>query len=165
MHLNHLVRHRTAFILFILFLTVGCDQLTKFIAEKYLDHAPASDYLGGFFRLELVQNPGAFLSLGAKLSDSMRFWILTVAVAFSLVAIAVLLTRKRSTLTFTTGFSLVLGGGIGNLIDRIEHGSVTDFLNIGIGSLRTGIFNIADVAIMVGIGFVALDLFQNPKDC
>lgn len=60
-------------------------------------------------------------------------------------------------------WSLVLSGGIGNLLDRLLHdGRVIDFMNVGIGSLRTGIFNVADVCIMIGISLVVLDVLQRP---
>ncbi len=61
-------------------------------------------------------------------------------------------------------WSLVLSGGIGNLLDRLLHdGRVIDFMNVGIGSLRTGIFNVADVCIMIGISLVVLDVLQRPR--
>ncbi|HEX8522706.1 MAG TPA: signal peptidase II, partial [Tepidisphaeraceae bacterium] len=54
------------------------------------------------------------------------------------------------------GLTLVAAGGVSNLADRIAHGSVIDFLNVGIGSLRTGIFNLADMAIMAGMAMLLL---------
>ena len=54
----------------------------------------------------------------------------------------------------TAGLTLLIAGGLGNLIDRLVYGYVTDFLNVGIGSLRTGIFNVADMAIMLGVGLL-----------
>ncbi len=84
-------------------------------------------------RLQLTENAGAFLSLGASLSNDLRF-------ALFIAAIGVLLMGL-----------LIAGGGTSNLFDRIIHnGRVTDFINVGIGSLRTGIFNFADMAIMAG---------------
>ena len=61
-------------------------------------------------------------------------------------------------------WSLVLSGGIGNLLDRLFHeGRVIDFMNIGIGSLRTGIFNVADVCITIGISLLVFELLQRPR--
>jgi signal peptidase II len=57
----------------------------------------------------------------------------------------------------TVGAALICSGGLGNLIDRLTHGGyVTDFLNVGIGPLRTGIFNVADFALLVGLGIIVL---------
>ena len=56
---------------------------------------------------------------------------------------------------------LFVGGGVSNLLDRIIHGAAVDFMNVGIGPLRTGIFNVAAVAIMLGVGIVLLETFQS----
>lgn len=82
-----------------------------------------------------------------------------------LAGLLVYLLRKNDLDSVTLiGCSLILAGGIGNLIDRVVfNGVVTDFLNIGIGSLRTGIFNIADVVIMLGVGLVIYRSFSERK--
>lgn len=126
------------------------------------DHAPRI-YFGDFFRLEYAENPGAFLSLGAQLSADTRFWVFAVAVGAFLIAAGWVLFRERK-LDVTTAFSLsvIVGGGIGNLIDRAtraNHG-VVDFLNLGLGNFRTGIFNIADMAIMLGVILLAWKSFR-----
>ena len=59
------------------------------------------------------------------------------------------------------GVALFVRGGVSNLLDRIIHGAVVDFMNVGIGPLRTGIFNVADMAIMLGVGIVLLETFQS----
>ena len=62
------------------------------------------------------------------------------------------------------GLSFIIGGGIGNIYDRIVHGSVTDFLHIDLGLFRTGIFNMADVSIMVGMGIVLFSMWRANKE-
>src|SRR5687768_7175296 len=86
------------------------------------------------------------------MSSSARFWILTVANSALIVGLLiVLITRWRMSSLQFTGLALMVGGGLGNLIDRlINDGRVVDFLNVGIGPLRTGIFNVADLAITAG---------------
>jgi signal peptidase II len=132
---------------------VGCDQATKAIARTYLPDSPFHSYLGDMFRLQYSHNPGAFLNLGAALPDTARFWIFTLLIGGFLAGLLVYLLRKHDLdKTTVIAYSLILAGGLGNLIDRVAfNGMVTDFLNIGIGGLRTGIFNIADVAITAGV--------------
>jgi signal peptidase II len=109
-------------------------------------------YLGDTLRLQLTYNRGAFLSLGHSLPDVLRHSIFTVGICFILIgALAFALLSKSGAFSEVLAISLFIAGGVGNLIDRIVHnGSVVDFLNVGIGPVRTGIFNVADVFIMGG---------------
>ncbi len=140
------------------------DQGTKSLARQWLmGHAPII-YLDDFFRFEYAENSGAFLSLGAGLPDSVRFWLLTVAVgAFLVFATYILLTDPKITRITVWSLSLMVSGGFSNLLDRMfrTEGRVVDFMNMGIGNLRTGIFNVADMAIMAGL---ALFLFEIVRD-
>ena len=148
---------RTSFIFFVLFSCVGCDQVTKDIARQSLAGHGKVSLLGDTLRLTYTENPGAFLSLGAHIPDHYRYLVFTCLVGLFLAGLFIYLLKSRQ-LNNSTAFalSLTLGGGIGNLIDRIlHHGRVIDFLNLGVGSLRTGIFNVADIAITVGVGWLA----------
>jgi signal peptidase II len=131
---------------------VGCDQASKSAARSMLATGDAQSYLGDSLRLQLVENPGSFLSLGASLPEHFRFALFTAAVSALLIAlVGASLFARRLERWRVVALALVAGGGISNLIDRVMfHGRVTDFLNVGIGSLRSGIFNIADMAIMAG---------------
>ena len=135
---------------------VGCDQVTKGIARASLAGSPGYSFLGDLLRLQYSENHGAFLSLGASLPPAARFWLFTGAIGLVLLGLLVYsLYKPGISRAHGAALALVLGGGIGNLIDRIAfNGGVTDFLNIGIGSLRTGIFNVADIAIMAGVGML-----------
>jgi signal peptidase II len=119
-----------------------------------MSSSPPASYLGGFFRLQYAENTGGFLSFGSALPSSLRFWVLTILTGIALTGMfAVLVVHRSLGPGDLTGLSLMISGGLGNLIDRmLHHGAVIDFMNIGVGSLRTGIFNIADVTIMVGTG-------------
>lgn len=150
---------RIGVLLFVLFVSVGCDQGTKLVAQRYLSPQPRS-YVYDLFRLQFAQNNGAFLSLGALLPEPLRFWVFTVLVALILFGLLIftLRTASKSSLTLLIALALILGGGIGNLLDRVLHnGLVVDFMNIGIGPLRTGIFNVADMTLMAGIALLALN--------
>jgi signal peptidase II len=132
--------------------TVGCDQITKIVARDALSSSRSFRYLNSSVILEHAENPGAFMSLGASLHEEVRFWIFTWAVAIFLTGALILLLRTKNMgnwATFAT--TLLVGGGVGNLIDRLHRGTVTDFINLGVGSWRTGIFNIADMAIVAGV--------------
>jgi signal peptidase II len=149
------MNHRTGkftLIGLILFGSVGCDQATKLVARRQLADQGTLSYLGDTVRLTLVENHGAFLGLGSTLPGYVRTLLFTGLVGVFLAAFLYWLIRTStiSRLALLSS-SLLVGGGIGNLIDRIAFGGgVTDFLNLGIGWLRTGIFNVADVWIMVG---------------
>lgn len=136
---------------------VGCDQLTKGVVRANVGLGEGASYLGDTVRLTHVENPGAFLSLGESLPDDVRSAIFIVAVG--LISFGALLAAffvRNLTRMQIMALSLIASGGIGNWIDRLTNdGRVTDFLNVGVGSLRTGIFNVADMVLLVGIGLYA----------
>jgi signal peptidase II len=131
---------------------IGCDQATKHIAKSSLASLPPQSYFNDFLRLQYAENPGGMMSFGAELPESVRFWFLTVFVGLLLVGILLyLLASRRVTPMQTTALSFVVAGGFSNLLDRLLHdGHVIDFLNVGLGSVRTAIFNLADVIILLG---------------
>lgn len=141
---------------------MGCDQATKLLAQVTLKEAPALVFWDNFLRLEYAENRGAFLSLGANLSDHYRWLLLTVVASAVLIALAIYLCLHRELRqSEILGYSLILAGGVSNMMDRITTGFVVDFLNIGIGTVRTGIFNVADVSIMAGLLIVVAAHWQN----
>ena len=143
---------RRFLVLVVVAATVVFDQLSKIMATRLLAGAPPRAYVSSLFVLEYAENPGAILSLGGALSPQARFWIFTVVVAalltFMLVAA---LGSFRLTVGEIVGLALIAGGGFSNLGDRLfNHGLVIDFMNMGMGRLRTGVFNLADLAIVAG---------------
>ena len=135
---------------------IGCDQVSKGAAQEHLvGHEPLW-FLGGMVRLTYVENPGGFLSLGAELPPQVRFWVFGVATALMLALLsAIVVSDQSNPPVFLLGIAMILGGGIGNLLDRLGSGVVRDFVNVGIGPIRTGVFNVADLAIMAGAAIVA----------
>lgn len=131
---------------------IGCDQVTKKIATESLQDRPAQTFLRDTIRLEYALNPGGFLSLGSNLPAQIRYWLfISVDLVFMLLIAGFLLVRWKARLTVFTSLVCLLAGGIGNLIDRAtQNGLVTDFMNVGIGPVRSGIFNVADVALVFG---------------
>ena len=155
---------RTALIVLIVLMNIGCDQATKQLAREQLLSAEPASYLGDFFRLSYVENKGAFLSLGAGLSDQLRYWALLILPLALLVGLLLYtLFSKNVNRWQAIAFSFIIGGGISNVYDRILYGQVVDFMNMGLGSLRTGIFNFADVSIMVGLGIMLPMIFSKDK--
>src|ERR1039457_7046795 len=144
---------------------VGCDQVTKYIARQELSNSEPITYLNNIFRLQYAENPGAFLSLGAGSSENIRFWIFTLISGLFLAGMLVyLVASSKSTTAHIIALSLMVGGGAGNLIDRIfNHGRVIDFMILGIGPLRTGVFNVADSAISRGVIWLCVISFKNSK--
>ena len=139
------------FAIFLMLVTAGCDRVTKHIATATLSGATAKSYLADTLRLEYAENSGAFLSLGSGLPDWIRTGVLTIGAGFAVVAVAIAAVKLRWTGAAFTGAMLFVSGGASNLADRISRGSVVDFLNFGFGTLRTGIFNIADVGLIAGV--------------
>ena len=146
-------------LLFVLFACVACDQGTKSIAQNHLSTTEPIILLNGMVRLQLMENPGAFLSLGAALPPVAQFWIFTILVGAALVGAAIYLVREAHRIAAVTliAIALLLGGGIGNLIDRLVYGHVVDFLLFYWQGYIFPAFNLADCAITVGAAMIVLD--------
>lgn len=145
----------------IIFLNIGCDQKTKQLAKQQLENAADISYLNDFFKLTYVENTGAFLSLGSTLSGKVRHWALKVFPVILLFGLLLytLFSKKLDNWSIIA-FSFILGGGISNIYDRLLYNGVIDFMNMGFGNLRTGIFNFADVSIMIGLFMMLPTLFK-----
>jgi signal peptidase II len=133
---------------------ISCDQVTKKLAKTHLADQQPSSYFHDFFRLEYVENTGAALSLGAGLPQPYNFILLSVIPLLLLLALFfyTLTNIKKFKLVLLLSFALIFAGGIGNIINRIFNDRhVTDFMNMGIENLRTGIFNVADICITAGV--------------
>jgi signal peptidase II len=135
---------------------IGCDRATKQMAAIALAGTPRLSFLADTVRIEYAENPGGFLSAGAHLPPAARTGLFVVGNGLALVLVVAVAIRRRWKGWPLAGLCLFIAGGASNWIDRAAHGSVIDFINVGVGPLRTGIFNIADVAIMLGIAIVVL---------
>lgn len=153
-----------AFLLLIVALNLGCDQVSKVIARKNIEPYEQITIIKDRFILTKVENTGAFLSAGSNLPEFVRIIVLTVLPILVLgYGFWFLYTNKNLPRLMQIGICFLVGGGIGNIYDRIVYGSVTDFLFMDFILFRTGIFNMADVSIMVGIGLLLLQNFIGPK--
>lgn len=144
---------------------IGCDQASKRVAAEVLKGTETLSFLGDSFRLTYAENRGAFLGLGGGWPEPVRWLVFTAAalgvVVVSLGWVVTQLRRQRYNSLAVWAMVLIAAGGMGNLVDRIvREGRVIDFMNLGLGPVRTGIFNVADVQIMVGLGLL---LLRRPK--
>ena len=158
-------RTRLSLLIAVLIIAVACDQFTKAIAQHELQLGAMHSYLGDTVRLQLAHNYGAFLGLGASLSAEWRQGLWSIGVAVVLLGLLGYAIFARSLDRPTLiALSLIVAGGGSNLYDRIVFGGyVIDFLNVGIGPLRTGIFNVADMGIMAGAFIMLWVAMRGPR--
>lgn len=143
----------------LLALCVVCDRAAKDAAES-LRGRPPVEIAGGIITLSYAENSGALMSIGAGLPEKTRFLIFTAGVGVLLAGITgVLMFASGLPKALVIAFSLILAGGGSNLFDRISNdGRVVDFIMLGAGVFRTGIFNLADVAIVLGASVLLLTM-------
>ena len=142
---------------------ISWDRASKDLAKEYLRGRPIRTFLHDSVRLEYVENTGAAMSLGDNLDPHISFWllgILPLTILMILFGYVVVHARhiRRSRLV---ALSLIFAGGMGNIVDRLffdRH--VTDFMNVGLLSLRSGIFNFADVWITTGVIWIAIEALK-----
>jgi len=142
----------------ILVACVGCDHASKQVAASLLADSAGLELAGGVLRFQLASNPGAFLSLGAGLAEALRSFLLMglVPVLIGLVCLY-FATSAGVSRAQLAALAVLSGGGFGNWLDRVLHdGAVTDFVSVGIGRFRTGIFNLADLAVVAGVVWLLL---------
>ncbi|NKB90530.1 MAG: signal peptidase II [Acidobacteria bacterium] len=142
--------------------TIGCDHATKHVATSALAGRPSQSFLQDTVRLTFAENTGGFLGLGSGLPVEVRTVLFVIAPALMLVILIAAGRGEKFNEITALGWTLFVAGGASNLISRVVAGSVVDFLNVGIGPVRTGVFNVADVAIMCGAGLVVLGQRNKP---
>ena len=149
---------RNLIILLIVIANVGCDQFSKKMVRNSVAPGDHIEIINQNFLLMNVENDGAFLSWGTDFPPLLKNILLLGLPLLMLIGVLVYLLFQTNLSKLTlVGWSFVIGGGIGNMYDRIKFGSVTDFLFIDLGGVcKTGVFNMADVSIMVGMGFLIL---------
>lgn len=146
-------------------LVVMLDRLTKWAVSQRISLHDSVDVVPGMFRITHVQNQGAAFGL---FSDSPSEWKVTMLILFSIAALAVvstLLWKNGNALNATAiALSLVFGGALGNLWDRVSNGRVVDFLDFYLGSHHWPAFNLADGAIVIGAVLLLSEIFMAPQE-
>jgi len=148
-------------ILATLLFTIYSDQYTKSIAKSYLAGQESIPVNSGIIVFSYVENNAGFLGILQEVPEYIQFFLLNICVSLILLyCLYYLFFRDNHTILRTLALSTLTGGGISNLVDRIlNDGRVIDFLQVGIGPVKTGIFNLADLYILTGsflIGFLVL---------
>lgn len=138
------------------------DQATKFAVLRSFAFAERVPVIAGFFDLTLVYNTGAAFSILAAAGGWQRWLFTGIGIAASLF-IVWLLHRHGSQRLFATGLALIMGGAIGNVIDRLLHGKVVDFLLLHWDRFYWPAFNVADSAITVGAALLIVDEFRRVR--
>ncbi len=139
------------------------DQCTKHFVDTHIRRHEIITVIPGFFNLTNVRNPGAAFGI---LSDMHGMWRSLFFISVTLAALVVIaaLIRKTHERLLVLAFSLIAGGAIGNVIDRVRYGEVVDFIQWYVKSYYWPSFNVADSAISIGVALLAVDmLFRTPR--
>lgn len=151
-------------ILVIVMFNIGCDQITKSIVRGHVQSNANIKVITDKITLTNVENSGAFLSVGDSLHSGIKFvLLLLLPLVVLLMGVYFVMTRKNLSPLLIFGICCVIGGGAGNLYDRIIYGSVTDFIHIDFVIFQTGVFNAADLSIMLGMLLIMVDSFSRRK--
>jgi len=158
-------KNRTLFIVLLIIFNIVIDQISKFWVRANVLAGSKSEIIGEYLTLHNVENKGAFLGLGSDFSPVLKIILLNVLPVVVLTLVLFHIFRDKTLDKFSLiGFCCIIGGGMANLYDRILYGQVTDFWHIDLGGIfRTGIFNVADLSVMVGMGLLILGNFSKKK--
>ncbi len=149
--------------LWLAFLSLGLDQASKIAIDKTFQLYESIAILPSFFNLTYVHNTGAAFSFLSEAGGWQRWFFAALAIIMSVI-MTIWLTKLKENETLLAGaLSLILGGAIGNLIDRLFYGYVIDFLDVYYGTYHWPAFNIADSAITIGVALMLVDSFKNKQ--
>ena len=152
------------YIVLLVLLNIGCDQISKNMVRKNVEYQEHISLINDNFILTKVENEGAMLGFGSELSPILKLVFLkSVPIIVLLILLYRILQKPKMNKWLVFAFACVIGGGIGNLIDRIVHGQVTDFFLIDLGFFKTGIFNMADVSVTMGALMILFLSISNRK--
>jgi signal peptidase II len=133
------------------------DQWTKHFVDVHIRRHEVIPVIPGFFNLTNVRNPGAAFGILADMQGTWRSLFFILVTLAALIVIAVLM-RKTHERLLVFAFSLIAGGAVGNVIDRVRYGEVRDFIQWYVKSYYWPSFNVADSAISIGVALLAIDM-------
>lgn len=156
---------RIFYILILLVSTISCDQITKDIVRKKMEYHTQINLISKYVILTKVENTGAFLGLGNSIPRPL-YLLLMIVLPLIAMGYALYFLIKKNTLSniVIIGISFAIGGGIGNIIDRIIYGSVTDFLYFDFVVFHTGVVNMADISVTIGFFMIMAEFYLNRNE-
>jgi signal peptidase II len=146
-------------------MNIALDQISKFWVRADVIPGSEAPIIGDIFTLHNVENTGAFLGMGSDFNPTLKliFLLILPIIVLGVVLHHIFKDKNMDKLSLI-GFCCIIGGGFANVFDRFAYGSVTDFLHIDFGgSLRTGIFNLADISVSFGMILLLIAAIQNAK--
>lgn len=159
-------KSKVAFITIIIVLgNIFIDRITKVMASIFLKGEDIKSFLADIIRISYVENTGAFLSLGAEWPEVVKYIVLLILPTFFCFYGIYYCIKKLTDIKMIVFISTIIGGGLGNIIDRAFFDfRVIDFLNFGIGNLRTGVLNVADLSVTFGAILLVIYETTNNKN-
>jgi signal peptidase II len=147
-------------------MNIGCDQVSKSVARTHIDATERISVIGEYMILLKAENKGAFLGFLSSMENPILKVILLIIlpIAVLLLILRMIIINKDLDKYMIIGLCCIVGGGIGNLYDRILYQSVTDFMHIDLGGIfKTGIFNMADVSVMLGSALLIISFIKRKE--
>jgi signal peptidase II len=138
------------------------DQVTKALAVRGLVHRGSVQVVGDLVRLTLVRNPG--VAFGVRFGEWAQLPLALLSAVVVVILVGLLLRRRTGSEPAEVALAAIAGGALGNLVDRLRFGTVVDFLDIGVGSTRWPVFNLADSAVTVGVLYLLLTQLGHRSD-
>ncbi|MCS7245667.1 MAG: signal peptidase II [candidate division WOR-3 bacterium] len=153
------MRGKILYLVFIPLVVLLIDQISKFLVENYLPLYQPVEIINGYLRFTFVYNPG--IAFGLHFGEGFPYLFLAIIITIFVIYLAI---REKSNLSFFA-YTLIIGGALGNIFDRVFRGMVVDFIDIGINeNLRWFIFNLADSFITIAIALLLFDSFFRKKN-
>jgi signal peptidase II len=142
--------------------TLAFDRWTKALIQKRFDLNASMSVIDGFFNITYVRNTGVAFGIFSSISSPAKSVLLSVFTACAAVVVITFSVRTPAhNRLLQIALSLVLGGALGNLYDRLAYGYVVDFLELYVGSYHWPSFNVADSAISIGVALLAIEIIRN----
>lgn len=156
---------RSIFIIVTVILTVALDQISKVIVRAKVVAGSQTEIFGELLSLHNVENTGAFLGMGSDLNPTLKLILLLILPVAVLGFVLRYIFKDKSLDNWSLfAFASIIGGGIANVYDRFAYGSVTDFLYMKLNdTLRTGIFNLADLSVTTGMIILVIVSLKKKK--
>jgi len=156
---------RNLFIIILLISNISCDQISKDIVRHKIEYNTQINVISKYLILTKVENTGAFLGLGNSIPRPV-YKLLMILFPLIVIGYALYFLMKKNDLSLLLiiGISFAIGGGLGNIYDRILYGSVTDFLYFNFILFHTGILNIADISVTLGFFMIVYDFYINRRE-